>query len=507
MRRKLRGLAICLAAALLIGSGLEAKAYYTEGSSSSTYIYSKWGFQLASPDAYEYSRMVDLRTVNGNAIGRLADMCVTDEYIYLLDTSLGIIYRFDHQMNYIDSLQDFKMPDGSTSTLKKPEGIFIASTGAVYIADTDNSRVLVSDWKGNVSLVILKPENLVGTTLETFLPTRVVADSAGRINIVARNINSGLMQFSSEGFFTGYTGAPSVSVDAFTKFLRKFYTDAQRAQMTTYVPTEYNNIKIDENNFIWGTISALASSDLANVASTGDKSGKITPIKKLNMKGSDVLVRNGDFAPIGDLQWSSNPSRIVDVGLGPNDIYSMLDSSMGRIFSYNNNGVMLYTFGGNGTAKGETQTPIAIDYIGNNIYVLDSGLSCMMIFEPTLYGQLLIDAEGYYQSGDYEQANACWKQVTELNSNFAYPYVGLGNAEYNNGNYEDAMDYYEFADDRTSYSNAKEQIRKNNMSVRFPYIVGGILILVALFIGKGIFIRVRRYVRGELVTYGGDGEE
>ena len=507
MKGKQRGLAIGLAAALLIGSGLETKAYYTEESSSATYIYGKWGFQLESPDAYEYSRMVDLRTVNGNAIGRLADMCVTDEHIYLLDTSLGIIYRFDHQMNYIDSLQEFKMPDGSTSKLKKPEGIFISASDVVYIADTENSRVLVSDWKGNVSLEVLKPENLVGTTLESFLPTRVVADSAGRINVVARNINSGLMQFSSEGFFTGYTGAPSVSVDAFTKFLRKFYTDAQRAQMTTYVPTEYNNIKIDENNFIWGTISALSASDLAAVVTSGDTSGKITPIKKLNMKGSDVLARNGDFPPVGDLQWSSSPSRIVDVGLGPNDIYSMLDSSLGRIFTYNNTGSRLYPFGGHGTAKGETQTPIAIDYIGNNIYVLDSGLSCMMIFEPTLYGQLLIDAEGYYQAGDYDQANACWKQVTELNSNFSYPYVGLGNAEFNNGNYREAMDYYEFADDRASYSDAKEKIRKDNMSVRFPYIVGGILILVALFIGKGIFVRVRRYVRGELVTYGGDGEE
>lgn len=507
MKLRKTGLAICLAAALLLGSGLEAEAYYTEESSSSTYIYSKWGFQLASPDAYEFSRMVDLRTIDGVAIGRLADMCVTDEYIYLLDTSLGIIYRFDRQMRYVDSLKEFKMPDGSVSTLKKPEGIYISSKGTLYVADTENSRVLVSDWKGNVSLEVLKPENLVGTTLDSFLPTRVVADSAGRINVVARNINSGLMQFSSEGFFTGYTGAPSVSVDPFTKFLRKFYTDAQRAQMTTYVPTEYNNIKIDENNFIWGTISALAASDMVNVVSSQDTSGKITPIKKLNMKGSDVLARNGDFPPVGDLQWSSNPSRIVDVGLGPNDIYSMLDSSLGRIFTYNNNGIMLYTFGGNGTAKGETQTPIAIDYIGNNIFVLDSGLSCMMIFEPTLYGQLLIDAEGYYRDGNYEQANECWKQVTELNSNFSYPYVGLGNAEYNNGNYEDAMDYYEFADDRASYSNAKEKIRKDSMSVSFPYIVGGILILVALFIGKGIFVRVRRYVRGELVTYGGDGEE
>ena len=53
MKGKQRGLAIGLAAALLIGSGLETKAYYTEESSSATYIYGKWGFQLESPDAYE----------------------------------------------------------------------------------------------------------------------------------------------------------------------------------------------------------------------------------------------------------------------------------------------------------------------------------------------------------------------------------------------------------------------------------------------------------------------
>ncbi len=507
MKLRRRGLMLSLAAALLLGSGMDAQAYYTEESSSSTYIYSQWGFPLESPDAYEYVRTVDLRQVGDTAVSRLIDMCVTDEYIYLVETSAGVIFRFDHNMNYIDCLKDLKMPDGSATTLKKPEGLYVAPDGTVYIADTGNARVLVCDWKGNISLVILKPENLVGTVIKNFQPTRVVADSAGRISVVARNVNSGIMQFTSEGYFTGYMGAPSVSVDPFTKLLRKFYTDAQRAAMTTYVPTEYNNIKIDENNFIWGTISALTESDLISTINSMDLSGKITPIKKLNMKGADVLARGGDFAPVGDLQWTSSPSRIQDVGLGPNEIYSMLDSNKGRIFTYNNNGIMLYTFGGNGTAKGETQTPVAIDYIGDNIYVLDAGLSCIVIFEPTKYGKLLIDAEGYYRDGEYDLANECWRQVTELNSNFAYPYVGLGNAEYNNGNYRDAMDYYEFADDRDSYSNAKERIRKDNMSVRFPYIVGGILILVALFIGKGIFVRVRRYVRGELITYGGDGEE
>lgn len=506
MKLRKIGLVLGLAAALLVGSCPKAEAYYTESSSNSTYIYSKWGFPLKSPDAYDYSRTVDLRSVGGYDLTNLIDMCVTDENIYIVESSLGIIFRFDKNMKYIDCLKDFTMPDGSASTLLKPEGIYVAPDGKIYIADTGHSRVLVTDWKGKVSLELLKPENLVGTTLSTFLPIRVVADSAGRINVVARNINSGIMQFTSEGYFTGYIGAPSVSVDPFTKLLRMFYTDAQRAAMTTFVPTEYNNIKIDENNFIWGTISALTESDLVSTVSSQDLSGSTTPIKKLNMKGADVLIRQGDYAPVGDLVWSSGPSRIVDVGLGPNNIYSMLDSNRGRIFTYNNNGIMLYTFGGKGTAKGETQTPIALDYVGDNIMVLDSGLCSVVIFEPTAYGKLLIDAEWYYQEGEYDTANECWRQVTELNSNFAYPYIGLGDAEYNKGNYTDAMDYYEFADDRESYSNAKEKIRKDNMSVNFPYIVGAVLLLVVLFVGKGIFVRVRKYVRGELMTYGRDEE-
>ena len=101
------------------------------------------------------------------------------------------------------------------------------------------------------------------------------------------------------------------------------------------------------------------------------------------------------------------------------------------------------------------QTPIAIDYVSDKIVVLDSGLRSLLVYEPTLYGGLLVSAEGYFLAGNYTDANNAWKQVTELNSNFKYPYIGLGNAEYNSGKYEEAMDYYEYADARTPYSNAK----------------------------------------------------
>lgn len=510
MKLKKARIALCLMACMVF-TGVASEpvnAYYEETKANSTYIYSEWGFQTPTPDAYEFAKQIDLRSVGGYEVTNLVDMCVTDSKdVYILESGLGVVLRYDENLNYVSSLAEFKLPDGTTTTLKKPEGVFVSSKNVMYIADTGNARVLVCDLEGNVSLVVEKPENILGTNLESFLPTRVVADSAGRISIVARNINSGIMQFTKDGVFTGYTGAPAVTVSAWDKFLRKFYSEEQLATMTTYVPTEYNNIKIDKNNFIWGTISSLKTTSITAAINSKDLSGTTTPIKKLNMTGSDVLVRKDTYAPLGDLMFMDSPSKIVDVGLGPNGIYSMLDSTKGRIFSYNSSGIMLYIFGGKGTAKGDVQTPIAIDYIDEKIVVLDSGLRSLLVYEPTHYGELLIMAEGYYNEGDYDNANEAWKEVTTINANFKYPYIGLGNAEYNAGNYEDAMAYFEYADTKDQYSNAKEKIRKADMEVLFPIIVMVVIALMVLFVGKGIFVKVRSYVRGELITYGEEDEE
>jgi hypothetical protein len=506
MKLKKTILALCVAGTVL-GSGIRAEAYYTPPSNNYTYIYNEFGWVVETPDAYEFAYSVDLRALDGYDVTNLIDMCVKENgELFVLETTLGVVFCFDSQQNYVGVMKEFTMPDGSVTTLSKPEGIYVSEKDEMYICDTGNSRVLVCDRKGNVSLEVVKPENIIGTSVSSFLPIKAVADSAGRISIVARNVNRGIMQFTKEGVFTGYMGAPAVQVDALTKLLRKFYSDEQLATMTTYVPTEYNNIKIDGNNFIWGTISAISNNSVISTISGKDLSGKVTPIKKLNMMGTDVLVRKDVYPPIGDLMFVESPSKIVDVGLGPNKIYTMLDSTQGRFFTYNNDGILLYAFGGKGTAKGEVQTPIAIDYVSDKIVVLDSGLRSLLVYEPTLYGGLLVSAEGYFLAGNYTDANNAWKQVTELNSNFKYPYIGLGNAEYNSGKYEEAMDYYEYADARTPYSNAKEKLRKASLSVSFPYIVSAILVFIVLFVGKGIFLRIRKYVRGELVTYGEEEE-
>lgn len=477
----------------------ETTLAYTDYTEEECYVYNRMGFQIKIPAPYEYTKYIDLKKLGGYSVTSLTDLHVDfNDNIYIVDSKLGAIFFLDKEFNYIKTLTEFTMPDGTITTLNSPNGVFVSKDNELYIADTSNGRILVCDMDGNVRLEVLKPESILGTDLESFLPIRVVADSAGRISVVARNINSGIMQFTSEGIFSGYSGAPAVHVSAWERLKRKFYTEEQKASLTTYVPTEYNSIKIDELNFIWGTISTLSTDSIISTINSMDLSGSTTPIKKLNTMGSDVLRRKDTFAPLGELSFVDTPSKIVDVGLGQNGIYSLLDTQYGKVFTYNENGILLYVFGNKGTKKGNMQTPIAMDYIDNTIVVMDSSLCQLIVYEPTSYGQLLIDAEGYFIEGNYEMSNKLWKEVAELNSNFEYAYIGLGNAEYSAKSYEAAMEYYEFADSPDDYSNAKTKLRKLASNDIFPVVFITIISLVAIYLIVNMAIKIRRYARGEM---------
>ena len=63
--------------------------------------------------------------------------------------------------------------------------------------------------------------------------------------------------------------------------------------MDLFVPTEYSNLCLDSEDFIYATISTFDGA----VESA-------EPIRKLNAKGTDILVRNGYNDPYGDLRYT-----------------------------------------------------------------------------------------------------------------------------------------------------------------------------------------------------------
>ena len=280
----------------------------------------------------------------------------------------------------------------------------------------------------------------------------------------------------------GYLGAPTVKADFWSLLWKNFFSKEQQAQMESFVPTEYNNLYVDYENFLWGTIGTEPES----------------PIRKLNSMGNDVLARNGIFDPQGDFTTADGASSvIIDVATNTNGTYSLLDQTRGRIFTYDSNGNLLFVFGNKGEKKENFGQPIAISYFDNMILVLDNAHNCLSVFNLTEYGLLLFSAVDAQYTGDFDKANELWSQIAAENSNLKYAFSGLGNSELNKGNYEDALTYFEYAGDTEGYSNAKEQLRKQQMKDSFPYIFIGIAIIAVLLILRSWIKKFIRYYRGE----------
>ena len=79
-----------------------------------------------------------------------------------------------------------------------------------------------------------------------------------------------------------------------------------------------------------------------------------------------------------------------------------------------------------------------------------------------------------------------WEEILKRNNNFDVAYVGIASALYQQGNYEEAMEYYRAAYDSSGYSDSYGEIRKewiSNFFLIIPVVVIVIAVLVVKFFG------------------------
>lgn len=472
-------------------------AAYSDGQTNACYTYDKDGKDVRIPEAYRFRESAALRSADGTAADEPQDLYVDAAgRLYIADTGNDRVLVYDAQFRPVSVIDTIEFA-GERSTLNRPEGVYVYPDGRLLIADTENERLVICDRQGTASAVIEKPENMIGVTEDgRFLPVKAAADSVGRLYVAARNINYGFVRLDASGRFLGYVGAPAVQPDLFTLFWRRFSTQKQRDMLGQFVATEYSNIYIEDRNFIWGTISTLDTKALESAIASGDTSGSVTPIRRLNAMGQDVLKQNGTHAPLGDLTYTDSPSKIVDVAVGEYGIYSLLDSVKGHIFTYDENGNLLYAFGGIGIRKADFRAPVSISYSGKLLIVLDATLGELKVFEPTEYGSLVREAIQAQKEGDTERDHELWRRVVAQNTNFTYGYRGMGDAEMDQKEYERAMAYYEQAVLPADYSRAFVRQRRLTMQQVFPWIMGGILVLIAAACIRSVVRRIVRYCRG-----------
>ncbi|MCR4642088.1 MAG: hypothetical protein K5697_08675 [Lachnospiraceae bacterium] len=453
------------------------KAY--AGEENYTYVYDYWEDVQESPDAYTVSRVFDFNAlgISGN-LKSPESLYVKGDQVYLCDTGNNRIIVLERsgsdELNFVQEIKTVK--GAEPETFSGPADVAVDNDGNYYIADRENNRVVKADPDLNFIMQFTKPDDEAIGAEQAFKPDKIVCDTAGRIYCESAGINKGLLKFEEDGTFSGFVGATRVSYNFIDYIWKRLASQEQRAQMISFVPTEYDNVYMDKEGFIYAVSGGLKEEDL--------DSGTVDAVRKLNMMGTDILVRNGDYPVFGDLYWGgaggiSGPSYFKDVTVLDNDIYICLDQKRGRLFGYDDQGRMVYAFGGNGNQAGYFRNPVSLEHMGNDLLVLDQLDCTITLFIPTNYGSLIYQAMDQFDNGEYDEAQATWEEVKTLNGNYSLAYIGIGRSLYRKGEYEEAMKYFEAKYDDENYSRAYAQYRKQWIREN---IIGIVVVILALFL-------------------------
>ncbi len=456
-------------------------------STSYTYGYDYWGDVQESPDAYRVETVLDSVSLGLDVrMSKPQSLYVRNNDLYIVDTLNNRIIQVeykDHAYKLVRIIDH--MTGGNPETFNNPYDVFVDENDSIYVADYNNNRVVMMDKDLNWIKEFTKPTDATFDQSIDFLPKKIVVDVAGRVYALVTNVNKGIVKYEADTTFTGFIGATPVSVSMVDYIWKKYFmTQAQRDASPSFVPTEYENLYMDKDGFIYATITNFSEYDL--------KSDKAKPIRRLNGLGSDILVKNDRYPPIGDLWWLEGdstyfgPSKMTDVTVFDNDIYVVLDRVRGRLFGYDNQGVMLWAFGTRGNIEGAFTSAVSIEHMGTDLFVLDQLENSVTVFTPTEYGNKIYDAILKYQEGEYDESAAVWEDVLKQNANYPMAFRGIGRTVLRQNKYEEAMEYFKMAHDRENYGRVFKLYRKEWIEKNILWIFLGlaVLLIVPLVIGR-----------------------
>jgi hypothetical protein len=496
-----------------------------------TYTYSIDGEPLKSPTAYRAEDVVDALKMDLSEISpdkprfNSASDIVTDELgnVYIADKGNNRIVVLDKYYKATRILESYFDEGGELKTFNQPQGLFVSKPSSatpesyIYICDTGNRCVVVFDREFNYVRTIKKPDTPL---LEdsAFVPCAIAVDLYGRIFITSSKCFEGVIVLSNEGDFTGFSGSQKVTYSPLELIWRRFQTKEQREASVKKLAMPYSNITVDDEGFIYVTTTATDMKDKAQqVTSIKSKSALNSPVKKLNSAGTEIMKRNGFFDPGGEVVYDAKDvSTIVDVAMGKEGSWSLLDSSRSRIFTYDQSGNLLFAFGDKGDQLGNGEDFVGMTYqVIDDVYymlVLDNSTSGfrLTVFSPTRYYDTIISALSNQNKNLYSESIFYWQDVRTQNNNFDLAYIGIGKALFNQGKYEEAQDMLSSAYETEYHSKAFMEIHKDFIQKYLLLVVIGAILLVYLLVwllgkakkkNKAVTLKVGRKSYAEELVY------
>ena len=373
-----------------------------------------------------------------------------DGTMYILDSGAGRVVVSDAEYNLITTIGE--------GMIVGARGLFVTEDKTVYVADRDGGQILVFDSEGTLIHTYKKPTEAMYGETQDFLPLKIVVNSSGTMYVVCESNTNGIVEISpvEDGTFLGYFGTNATKANIWTILWRAVLTDAQRAKMMSNLPATPDNMAIDEKGVIY----------------TITRGEKLEAVKRLNIAGVNMM------------EIERYPEVPAAVASGNHDNV-FVATTTGFIYEYNNEGDLLFMFGGSDDGKQRIglSTKVEAIQIGTDdkIYVLDSEKAQIQVYEPTEFTNYLHQALYLFSKGRYEESKEPLSEILEMNSLFTYANMAMGKALYKEGDYEGALKYAKLSKDMDGYSDAFWEIRnvwlKHNLTAMVLIILAIVLMI------------------------------
>lgn len=461
--KKRNWIPVLLLCALLLSSLFPMRATASSEVPYQTYTFDKWGNTTPAPNGYIPQRSIGGAQLGCGNFSDAMDLFYSKALgeVYVVDTGNARIVVLSENMTLLREITALTGVDGTEYPFVSPQGIFVREDGNLYVADSGRQEVLVGRVDGTFLSVLPTPQSELLPDNFNYLPTKVVVDGHDRVYILSQGIYQGLIYLDSDGSFIKFFGANEVEMTLrrqVQKIWKTLLTDEAAATMQSFNPIEYGNVYMAEDEYIYAT------------AAGSENGSKL--ITKLNPLGIDCLP----------FKMSGTQALFSDVTVDSNRVITVLNTSNGTIRQMNENGNLMFAFGGIGNQVGLFQRAVSIIEVGTNLYVLDADKDTITEFVLTDFGTLVRTAINLYDAGLYRESIQPWEEVIRHNSNYLLAYTGLGKAYYQLKDYDTAMYYYKLANDRANYSLAFREASLEFMRSSFGTIVLSVVGVVAAFL-------------------------